>query len=127
MKRLLLSALLVISGFSHAGFIDGTTDQVSSTTDEPKRQVPPDVQGGDITASCVAHLREKGFSFYDKADMEMANYKELVARAELIKPIVNVEKEIVLVEASCPVAPKPVKKNKKQANKKPTPKAMSCS
>lgn len=114
--RCLAALMWATIGYANAGFVDNTTDQVSSTPTEPERTVTS-AHGADVTGACIDHLRERGFVFYDQKHLDEYN-KELV-KAEIESTPPKVKTEFVVVE-KCPLPAKPkkaVKGSKKKASK----------
>ncbi len=113
--RCLAVLMSVCVVYAHAGFVDNTTDQVSTTPSEPERAVTS-ARGGDVTGACIDHLRERGFVFYDQKTLDEYNSSKVKAEVESTPP--RVKTEFVVVE-KCPLPPKTKKavKSRKKASK----------
>jgi hypothetical protein len=94
-KLLACLAAMVVSGAVQAGFYEniGVTDEVE------KPVVPSGFKVSDVTKSCVAHLRDRGYVFADQAEIDrIADEAKARRLAEIKPPEPIIQERIVYVE-----------------------------
>lgn len=124
--KFFLAAILVaaVSGSAHAGFYEntGVTDREASPV------VPSGFRVSDVTQSCVAYLKDQGYIFSDRAEIDrMAEEAKAQRIAEIRPPAPIMQERIVYVDQppsaalrSCttrPAAATKVHKPRKRAKK----------